>query len=451
MQKTKNSLIIKPLIILIDFCVINISVFFLASSQYKSIEFILYLTFVWLLISLFTKFYNVYRYTHITQLLKNIVAHFFLFTLGFFAYFSIFKEGQVIDRQFIILTTILLTTTFLKIFIFYFLKNFRTKGGNTRNVVIFGNSKSTQNVAKLFSDKHDLGYQLLGFFSDKQSRLNKYLGTIEKGLEFIAKSSIDEVYCDVNSITTTQLQKIRKYGSENDVEINLIPENKAIYSKDFELEYFGVIPILKSKKLPFEKFETHLIKRFFDVLFSLIIIIFILPWLLPILLILIKLDSKGPLFFKQKRDGLNGKQFYCYKLRTMKVNTNADIVSASIDDERITKIGKFLRKSSLDELPQFFNVLKGDMSVVGPRPHINIQTKKYTSVVKNYLFRHSIRPGITGLAQISGYRGEVKNNTDIENRVRLDIFYIENWSFALDIKIIFQTCINFFKGQEKAY
>jgi putative colanic acid biosynthesis UDP-glucose lipid carrier transferase len=157
------------------------------------------------------------------------------------------------------------------------------------------------------------------------------------------------------------------------------------------------------------------------------------------------------MLFKQKRDGLNGRQFYCYKLRSMKVNKDADVVSASKNDLRITRVGSFLRKSSLDELPQFFNVLIGNMSVVGPRPHINIQTKKYINEVENYLIRNSVKPGITGLAQISGYRGEVIKKSDIENRVKLDIFYIENWSFFLDIKIIFQTFISLFRQEDKAY
>ena len=173
--------------------------------------------------------------------------------------------------------------------------------------------------------------------------------------------------------------------------------------------------------------------------------------MLPILWVVIKLDSKGTFFFKQKRDCLDGKQFYCYKLRSMKINSNADKVSACKNDKRVTKVGAFLRKTSLDELPQFFNVFVGDMSIVGPRPHINVQTKKYTNEVENYLIRNSIKPGITGLAQVSGYRGEVIKKSDIDNRVRLDIFYIENWSFFLDIKIIAQTCFNFFIKEEKAY
>ena len=179
--------------------------------------------------------------------------------------------------------------------------------------------------------------------------------------------------------------------------------------------------------------------------------VFILSWLTPILWILVKLESKGPLIFKQEREGLNGEHFVCYKFRSMKLNSLADKVHASKNDTRITKMGSFLRKTSMDELPQFYNVLFGDMSVVGPRPHLESLSLEYQREVEDYLKRHIVKPGITGLAQISGYRGEIKKKSDIKNRVRLDIFYIENWSFLLDLKIIIQTVLNVFKGEEKAY
>ena len=176
-----------------------------------------------------------------------------------------------------------------------------------------------------------------------------------------------------------------------------------------------------------------------------------MSWLTPILWVIVKFDSKGPLFFKQEREGLNGTKFSCYKFRSMRINNLSDKIHATKNDERVTRIGAFIRKTSIDELPQFFNVLKGDMSVVGPRPHMNSLSLEYQRDIDNYLQRHAVKPGITGLAQISGYRGEVMKRSDIKNRVRMDIFYIENWSFLLDIKIIVQTVLNVFKGEEKAY
>ena len=166
---------------------------------------------------------------------------------------------------------------------------------------------------------------------------------------------------------------------------------------------------------------------------------------------MIKLTSKGPVFFRQKRSGIDNNIFVCYKFRTLFVSENNNINQIKKNDSRVTKFGAFLRRTSLDEIPQFFNVLKGDMSVVGPRPHMLIHTKEYSSVVKNYMLRHLVKPGITGQAQVNGYRGEVKHVEDIKKRVQLDIWYIKNWSFFLDLKLIFKTFFMIFLGDEKAY
>jgi len=274
---------------------------------------------------------------------------------------------------------------------------------------------------------------------------------MKEGFNFVVENKIEEIYCDPAHFSDRYLIKVRQFSEKFDIELKFLPESKAIYSKDFTLEYLGTVPVLKPKPLPFEKIETHFIKRVFDLIFSLSVCILVLSWLIPILWIIVKSESKGPLFFKQKRDGLDGKQFYCYKIRSMVVNDEADKISATKNDPRITKIGAFLRKSSIDELPQFFNVLFGNMSVVGPRPHINVQNEKYANEIDNYLLRNSVKPGITGLAQISGFRGEVTKKSDIKNRVRLDVFYIENWSFFLDVKIVVKTFLNFFNREEKAY
>jgi putative colanic acid biosynthesis UDP-glucose lipid carrier transferase len=196
---------------------------------------------------------------------------------------------------------------------------------------------------------------------------------------------------------------------------------------------------------------NKIIKRIFDIAFSLIIIIGLLSWLTPILAIIIRLDSKGSLFFVQKRNGLNSTEFKCFKFRSMEINELADIEQVSKNDARITRVGKFIRKTSIDELPQFFNVLFGDMSVVGPRPHMVSHTNMYAERIDKFMVRHFIKPGITGLAQTKGFRGEVETDKDIINRVRYDIFYIEKWSLLLDLKIIFKTIHNTLQGDKKAY
>ena len=441
----------RPLIILFDIIFINFILYYFSPKESLGLQFSFYITILWLTISYFTKFYNVYRYTHILRILSLLCAQFFIFILAFFAYFSIFKEGEVISKQSNIISSVLIVILTTKFLYFFLLKIYRSSGKNFRTVIVIGDNKSAQDVVSIFNDKQYLGYRFSGYFSNNKKSLKHRLGSINEGLVYSRENNIDEIYCEVNSVSPLQLKQIINFSNENKIEVRLIPENKVIYSKNFTKEYFGTIPILKPKKLPFEMIETHLIKRCFDIVFSILIFSLVLLWLLPILWFVVKIDSRGPFLFKQKRDGMNGNQFYCFKIRSMKINAVSDQISASKNDDRITKIGHLLRKTSLDELPQFFNVLIGDMSIVGPRPHMNIQTKNYISNIDNYLTRNSVKPVITGLAQVSGYRGEVKKNSDIVNRVRFDIFYIENWSFLLDIKIILLTIFNMFKVQDNAY
>jgi putative colanic acid biosynthesis UDP-glucose lipid carrier transferase len=208
---------------------------------------------------------------------------------------------------------------------------------------------------------------------------------------------------------------------------------------------------LSLRTIPIDKPLNQFIKRAFDIFLSVAVLVGILSWLTPLLAILIKLDSKGTVFFKQKRNGLDYHEFYCYKFRSMRDNKEADIEQVSKNDSRITRVGSFLRKTSMDELPQFINVLKGDMSVVGPRPHMVSHTHMYAERIDKFMVRHFIKPGITGLAQVSGYRGEIETDEDIVNRVKFDIFYVENWSLFLDIKIVFNTIYKAIVGDDKAY
>jgi putative colanic acid biosynthesis UDP-glucose lipid carrier transferase len=233
--------------------------------------------------------------------------------------------------------------------------------------------------------------------------------------------------------------------------LKFLPDNKDIYSRKINYEYYGFLPILSLRKIPFDDPLNKFLKRFFDISLSLFVLVFVLSWLTPLIAIIIKIESKGAVFFKQKRNGLDYKEFYCYKFRSMKPNPEADLHQVRKNDKRITKVGRLLRKTSLDELPQFYNVLLGDMSVVGPRPHMVSHTHMYAENVDKFMVRHFIKPGITGLAQVSGYRGEVETDQDIINRVKYDIFYLENWSLLLDLKILVQTVMNAIKGEKKAY
>jgi putative colanic acid biosynthesis UDP-glucose lipid carrier transferase len=269
--------------------------------------------------------------------------------------------------------------------------------------------------------------------------------------EFILTNSIDEIYCSISELNDEQMKSLIDFADNNLKVLKFLPDNKEIYTKKMNYDYYGYLPILSLRSIPIDDPINQIIKRVFDIALSIFVLVFILTWLTPILAILIQLESKGPVFFKQKRNGLDYKEFSCYKFRSMKPNPTAHIHQVTRGDTRITKVGKFIRKTSIDELPQFINVLFGDMSVVGPRPHMVSHTEMYAERIDKFMVRHFVKPGITGLAQVSGFRGEVETDDDIINRVKYDIFYVENWSLLLDIKILLLTIKNTAKGEDKAY
>ena len=424
--------------------------YYVSDLEFYNLSFIIYIISFWTLSSFLTNYYKVLRFTKILRILSLTFRHFFIFFLGFFAFFGIFKEGSVINNQFLILLSILISTFCLKVVSFILLKWYRNLGRNYRKVIVIGIDDSSKKIIELFKQNKSLGYQYLGLFSNK-SLINK-LGNIEDSFDYILDNSIDEVYCSLKELNSQMVNKIKAFSNSNNINLKLIPDAGKLYSKDQSIEFYDdTLVVLNVKKLPFEFNENYLIKRFFDVIFSSLVCFLVLTWLMPILWILIKIESKGPVIFSQKREGLDGKKFVCYKFRSMKINKMSDKIHTSANDHRVTKLGAFMRKTSIDELPQFFNVLKGEMSVVGPRPHLPSLSVEYQKDVDDYLRRHIVKPGITGLAQVSGFRGEIKKRSDIKNRVRLDIFYIENWSFLLDVKIILMTIFNVFRGEENAY
>jgi exopolysaccharide biosynthesis polyprenyl glycosylphosphotransferase len=246
------------------------------------------------------------------------------------------------------------------------------------------------------------------------------------------------------------LKTLVNFGLDSLIKVKVILDSSAD-GQAIQLERFENKPGFDLTPITLDDSGNQLVKRVFDILFSLIFIFLVMSWLLPIIYIMIKIDSKGPVFFKQLRSGKDNKPFKCLKFRTMIVNAKSDTLQATKDDPRITKLGHFLRRTSIDELPQFINVFFGSMSVVGPRPHMLKHTEEYSKIIEKFLGRHYVKPGITGLAQCMGYRGETKDLADMKNRVRLDRYYIENWSFWFDIKIIFLTIVSLVRGSDKAF
>jgi len=335
------------------------------------------------------------------------------------------------------------------------LKYVRLKGYNYRNVIIIGSNKMGERMNQILNNDLSFGYKVAGVFCNAPDLTMphnmKYLGELDDLESYLVENSVDEMFIALNYKGTDRIPELIQLCERYMIRLKIIP-NFQEYTKlrRVSIDFYENTPVLMLSKEPQEFIGNRLIKKAFDVCFSLFVILFIFSWLFPILIVLVKLSSKGPAFFKQRRSGENNEGFTCFKFRTMRVNALSDELQSQKGDPRITKIGAFMRKTNLDELPQFFNVFMGQMSVVGPRPHMLKHTEQYSELINNYLVRHFVKPGITGWAQVKGYRGETKELIDMKNRVEYDIWYIENWTFLLDIKIIWMTVTNMLQGEENA-
>ena len=440
---------LRPISYLIDLSILNgLSIIY----YFKNIDpvvFILFTTSAWIILSVFSKFYEVYRFTREVTIFSLIFRQMVLFALVMFAFAGYNYDLDIYPNTiFKYVLVVFFLITMFKFTLYYLLQKYRTLfGGNYRRTVILGVNKKTMSLEGFFKNNPEYGYIHKRTFSFKDKRETE----LSECFEYIKKEYIDEIYCSISELSNYQINEIVDFADNNLKILKFLPDNKELYSKKLKYEYYDYIPILSLRNIPLEDSLNTVIKRSFDILFSSLIIIFILSWLTPLIAILIKMESKGPVFFKQSRNGFNYKEFDCYKFRSMTPNPDAHLYQAIRGDNRVTKIGKFIRKTSIDELPQFFNVLFGDMSVVGPRPHMVSHTNIYAKRIDKFMVRHFVKPGITGLAQISGFRGEIESDQDIIGRVKYDIFYIENWSLLLDLKIITRTFINAVNGEEKAY
>lgn len=359
---------------------------------------------------------------------------------------------QFIINSFILFSILLLSwkTTFLTI-----RKSRRKFWIKYKKIVIVGANVTGLDLSNFISANPHLGYKVEGIFDDSESLAlpgnQKRLGKVEECMDYAMQHGVTEIFW---ALSGNELEKVKALMQEADkhmIRFRLVPDLKTVFDKCVTMELYGHMPILTLRKEPLDNKANEVIKRAFDILFSSLIIIMLLSWLIPIIALIIKLDSKGPVFFKQLRSGKGNRPFYCYKFRSMTVNTEADVSQATRGDQRITKIGAILRKTSLDELPQFFNVLRGDMSVVGPRPHMLKHTQDYAVLINNFMVRQFLTPGITGWAQVNGYRGETKETSAMTNRVNADLWYLENWSLLLDLKIIILTIRQMLRPNENAF
>jgi putative colanic acid biosynthesis UDP-glucose lipid carrier transferase len=451
-QIGRYSKYIRPISISLDLIVISVlSLFVFKELNLNLGYYLIYQTIGWITAAFLVQFYEIYRFTTPIEIISKIIRQGVLFLLIIIAFFPFSKQVVFSGTLIVIfISSVIVLITISKFLLFYYLKEYRIiTGSNYRNAVIIGYTPEAIQLKDLFETRKDYGYRFLGYFSDKKSNQN-IKGKLADLKPFVIENGVDEIYCSLNEISNDHLKNLIDFADENNKTIKFIPDTKEIFSKNLKIDYYDFFPVLSLNKTMLHEPSTKIFKRFFDIIFSIIIIIFLLSWLIPLLAILIKLESRGPVFFKQGRPGIDENEFFCYKLRSMKINKKTE-TEASKNDPRVTRIGKFMRKTSIDETPQFINVLLGDMSVVGPRPHLWAQNKIYGNKVKKYMVRHYVKPGITGLAQVKGFRGEIETEDDMVNRIKFDVFYIENWSLILDLKIIFQTIVNIFKGEEKAY
>lgn len=341
-----------------------------------------------------------------------------------------------------------------RVFVRMLLKFYRRKGYNFKRVVIVGAGKNGMELYRAMRDDISSGFNILGFFDDNlalKDILPSYLGTTDKVEEFAIAKDIDEIYCTLPGTNDEKILRMLNFAEKQMIRFYIVPEFYRNVKKSMVMEFLESVPLLTIRREPLQAFYNRALKRSFDLVFSSVVLCTIFPILYVLIGFLIKRSSPGPIFFKQKRTGLYGHDFECYKFRTMRVNDQADTMQAVKDDPRKTKIGDFLRRTNLDEFPQFINVFKGDMSVVGPRPHMLKHTEQYSALIDKYMVRHLVKPGVTGWAQVTGYRGETKTLEQMDGRVKRDVWYIENWTFFLDLKIIVVTLVNMFRGDKNAY
>jgi len=379
---------------------------------------------------------------------KIIVFFFFMFLLYFQIISLNYYSRDDLKFLFPIFFLVLIMWKFGLYYSFLF---YRKLGYNFRNVVVLGYTPLTRDLRQYFVDNRWNGYRFLGFFDHQKNEKKEIVGKWNDLNEFLEQNDVDEIYLAWNKIPHDELPHINTVLSNYPLKIRIVPDLGEFSYKSTELVNYDMIPVLQVHPGPLSYVFNRAVKRIFDVFFSIIMIVCFLSWISIILYLLSLFGSREGVFFKQKRTGADGRVFICHKFRTMKRNRDADEKQATKNDKRITPVGRFLRKFSLDELPQFINVLLGQMSVVGPRPHMLRHTSQYKKMVRKFMLRHTVKPGITGLAQVRGYRGEIRKVSEIKDRVGMDVNYIENWSFWLDLKIIFLTITNIFKGEKRAY
>jgi putative colanic acid biosynthesis UDP-glucose lipid carrier transferase len=418
-------------------------------------NFVIVCNLVWFFCATFCGLYSLYGIRRLERIYRqtwrSVAFHFVLFAI-----YLLFSRNTEFSRTFLLTFYVLLSISFIfnrflgTAFQYVLLAKFNV----AKKVAVMGSNATAIRIAEYLQKQRTLSFY--GFVGDDESIYNEEGGIVSdlvsKSFSEAAAAGVQDVYVAVTPNRMTEVSALVDEADRQCVRLKFIPDLGGSLASPYTIDYLGgEFPIITLRMEPLEEMKNRFKKRLFDLVFSTLVIVFVLSWLYPLMALLIKWESKGPVMFKQLRSGRNDMPFWCYKFRSMTVNSDSDNVQATKNDARITKIGAFLRRTSLDEMPQFFNVFMGNMSVVGPRPHMLKHTEEYKKIISKFMVRHFMKPGITGWAQVNGFRGETRLLEDMDNRVKYDIYYLENWTTALDVRIIFMTIINAIRGEENAY
>ena len=451
-------------LVVLDLLVLNILYFLSkillnenASSIYSSayIQYWIVSNAIWLLLSFFLRTYAEKVILNFEYFTKRTIQVYLLWIILILFYLFFSNEFRI-SHTFVIFNIIafgcgLLVNRFLYLGIKNYFKNSHYL---IKKVIILGYNDTAKKLAKYF-EEDTVNTRLIGFIEDNKNihELSNYpvLSDISETLEVAKELGAQEIFSTITPEQNKDIYSLMYQAEKECIRFKIVPNLSVFITREVHIDYFGDLPILSLRSEPLDDVGNRIKKRVLDITISFFVIILILSWLIPLLGLLIFLESRGHIFFKQLRTGKDKKPFYCIKFRSMRLNKDADEKQATQNDMRVTKIGRFIRKTSLDEVPQFFNVFIGEMSLIGPRPHMLKHTSDYSEVVDDYMVRQFIKPGITGWAQIHGYRGEITNAEQIQMRVNKDLWYLENWTLWLDIQILFLTLYYVFKGDKNAF
>lgn len=408
------------------------------------------LALLWILISILRKDYKIGRTDEYDQTLSSLSISLLWFLGATAILWTPLQVGNYRWIQIGSLGTIMgLLMGIFRVAVHMMLRKYRASGNNYQNAVIVGKGTTSPKLVDVLRIRKDFGINFLGYFDD-QSDCEQTRGGIVELFNQAPKLNLDLIYIH-EKLDAALVKQVIDFAEEHYIKVKMIPGQSLQLEKSLSFSRYGDFFVINVNEIPLDSLLNRMAKRVFDLAFAGMVTLFILTWLIPLVGFLIKLESRGPIFFIQKRNGLNNRVFNCLKFRSMTPNDYADSLQATKEDPRVTRIGAFLRHTSLDEMPQFLNVIMGDMSIVGPRPHTLPMNEAFKNQIVRYNARHKIKPGITGLAQVKGYRGEIENTFQIRSRVRLDAFYINNWTFLLDIEIMIKTVYELIFNRENAY